>query len=51
MGAQVAHPLGPLAKLAWSAHGLWVSLPGPQKLLCPCLLAQNQTQGDSVCAI
>jgi hypothetical protein len=43
-GAQVVHILDPLAEQAWSASGLWASLPGPQKLLCPFLLTQNQTQ-------
>jgi hypothetical protein len=28
-GAQEVHLLGPLAKQAWSASGLWVSSPGP----------------------
>jgi hypothetical protein len=27
-GAQIVHLLGPLAEQAWSASGLWASLPG-----------------------
>jgi hypothetical protein len=32
VGAQVVHLLDPLAEQAWSASGLWASLPGPLKL-------------------